>query len=133
VDNHNGWVITNSGVFSTRDSGIKWKYHLIDRRAERQPEILSLFFLDKSNGWAVGIDRQISPQSADFQGLKGIALYTKNGGRSWKKINIDTISSLFTKVYFSDRLHGWLTSRNAVYRTNDGGKTWVNKLTLPER
>lgn len=131
VDKKFGWVIAGGEVFSSKDGGIKWKYHLLDKGVERRPEILSLFFLDKNNGWVVGVDRQNSPPTVEINQLKGITFHTKNGGESWERVSIATETSLLTKIYFADDLNGWLTSRNAVYLTHNSGKTWERKLKFP--
>jgi predicted outer membrane repeat protein len=71
--------------------------------------IISIDFTDKQNGWLLG---------------QGFSLITNNGGQTWVSVpNRWDIS----KIDFVNETVGWGFGENSdVYRTEDGGHTWVN-------
>jgi photosystem II stability/assembly factor-like uncharacterized protein len=93
VDSHHGWIALSKGgstgsnkpypestVLITRDGGKAWKkvFHLTSKRGNRA-WIFDIFFLDESNGWAVGSD--------------GLYLRTTDGGEHWEKKYLPRTSS----------------------------------------
>lgn len=97
---------TRRGIYYTIDGGATWALGY-----NGYGEVRSFAFLDTLHGWAEG------------QGMP--LLYTDNGGRSWRA---DTTGIIGVKVFFTDSRHGWITSREKVLRTVDGGKTWLDDL-----
>ncbi|MEO1518879.1 MAG: YCF48-related protein [Bacteroidota bacterium] len=75
--------------------------------------------------------------------LRGIAygqiskvLWTEDGGNSWEAANIEEVDDNDTQpiinVSFLDEKLGFLSTRDQVFRTIDGGKTWeIFKAYLP--
>jgi len=109
-DNNHGCLGTGSGeIYYTTDGGCHWTLGWQGRSGI----VRSIVFMDTTHIWAEG---------------EGIPLlYSEDGGRSW---TADTTGILGTRVFFSDSLHGWITSRKRMIRTIDSGKTWL--YDLPE-
>jgi photosystem II stability/assembly factor-like uncharacterized protein len=53
----------------------------------------------------------------------GIAI-TNNGGQNWQQINIDT-NELLNSIMFTSESNGWLLGDSSIFKTTDGGITWV--------
>ena len=87
----------------SNDSGKTW------RRIELKDPAVSLFFLDETHGWVVTTKH----------------LYvTEEGGLQWKRVG--KIPDGMERVVFRTALEGWtFGAGKTVYRTADGGKTWV--------
>jgi hypothetical protein len=74
------------------------------------PPLAKIYFVDHDYGWICGA---------------GILLSTKDGGNSWKT---DYFPEFLRYMQFTDRENDWISAIDeaAVYRTTDGGKTWVD-------
>ena len=99
------WPAT--GVFyKTIDGGKNWQR--VDEG--NLPPLDEIFFVDNEYGWICG---------------KNILLSTQDGGTNWIP---DYFPEFLRCIQFTDRKHGWISSidENAVYRTIDGGKNWVD-------
>jgi photosystem II stability/assembly factor-like uncharacterized protein len=117
-----------------------------------------LFFVDESNGWAVGELGKIYHSSDggsswtlqesgtdydlhcvyfanDQQGLAGgsynTILMTKDGGVSWVLVNKnDNQKSICMDMYFVDDGIGWVVDNyGGIMHTQDGGKTWTRQIS----
>ncbi|MEX2602740.1 MAG: YCF48-related protein, partial [Gracilimonas sp.] len=117
-----GWVVGFNGVFNTKDGGENWveKYNLIDN-AENQYEELrfrDVYFRTILNGWIV------ATFYADDSEDNSLLLETKDGGESWN-INSE-YSEEIKAVEFHNENIGWFTTdRDEVYKTSNGGLSWV--------
>lgn len=117
LDKDHGWVSANNVLFITGDGGKSWRRMQV---ADRDVEIKSVYFMDGDRGWVTGWS---APAGAPREAVKGIILHTSNG-RDWKQIQIGENERFFDRIYFADKQHGWLLSRDNVYRTEDGGMSW---------
>jgi len=81
----------------------------------------SAFFLNDGHGWLAGTDYD-----------NGIILATVDFGRHWKKILAASGMGWFHTVYFWDD-HEGCTTADPIHLacTNDGGRTWKHRTTLP--
>lgn len=69
-----------------------------------------LFFVDPSNGWAVGDT--------------GLIVRTSDGGKSWTLQKSEARADLWC-VYFRDSNHGWaIGTSSTILKTDNGGNTW---------
>ncbi len=72
-----------------------------------------LFFLDENEGWATGYQLQ----------------HTTDGGKTW--VEQGPAPGMYINcVDFKDSLNGWTASDNQIYRTRDGGDSWLLQLDL---
>lgn len=89
-------------------------------------EVLDLGFhpaavssVDASHAWVVGDD--------------GAIARTRDGGRSWERVDVPGLTTRIAAVSFYDRAHGIVAdSGNTVAITSNGGNTWVTE-TLQRR
>lgn len=92
-------------ILKTVDSGDTW----IPLTTGTTLDLFGICFIDNNNGFAVG---------------NNVIIKTSDGGSSWNIINT---SDLFTSVYFTSISAGYAgTVYGSVYKTSDGGVTWVN-------
>jgi photosystem II stability/assembly factor-like uncharacterized protein len=106
-------IIGNYGaIYKTRDRGTNWTK--ISSGTTR--DLNAVFFLDGYNGWIVG--------------KSGTILKTENGGESWRIIstNLNTVYD----VYFTTVNIGYLATHNRIYKTTDGGDSWIEKFSTTD-
>ncbi|MEN8194177.1 MAG: YCF48-related protein [Bacteroidota bacterium] len=118
--NTHGWAVGYNGtiIHCEGDNLIKWH----EQESGTDKMLLSVFFIDTKNGWAVGQDETI--------------LRTNNGGKDWT--NLSGIGSQhYFSVYFLDENNGWLAGaagHNGVIKyTQNGGDTWTNSIIPANR
>lgn len=119
-----GWITTLTGkILHTSDGGETWQL----QESGTENALMDVEFLDKSHGWVVGANNTV--------------LKTENGGKEWETFNppaeviedategiIDTEEAILNAIHFLDLINGWAVGEyGMVYRTNDGGITWVKK------
>ena len=111
------------GLFHTTDGGKTWK-NVLPPEISRNLGINSISFIDKKNGWAVGLNfvTNLDNPETDID----VLLKTIDGGKSWRKVetNIKENSSL-TRVKFTDQNNGWITGETTIYHSRDGGISWI--------
>ncbi|MDH4158163.1 MAG: YCF48-related protein, partial [candidate division Zixibacteria bacterium] len=79
-------------------------------------QLRSSHFVNGRTGWVVGID--------------GAALYTSDGGATWRLQNSTTDNTLWDITFVDDKV-GWAVGENAtIIQTRDGGLKWVSPVTL---
>ena len=72
--------------------------------------------------------QQIDSLNIVASGDSGVIVRTFDGGVTWEKQNISTVSRI-SSIHFSDRLAGIAVANTnnlskSIYTTSDGGKTW---------
>jgi len=114
----NGWAIDEeANIWSSTDSGLSWSK--IARLEPEEPLFLQdqITFRDSSHGWV--------------QDLFSV-WRTENGGTDWERIPIPSISKEFkglSQSHFISPDTGWASGvGNKLYKTQDGGKSWVSQL-----
>ena len=80
------------------------------------PRLLGVYALSENNIWVTGVD--------------GTILHTLDGGLNWESIQSGITVGL-GKVQFINPDTGWVASSDYIYRTTDGGTSWVEQLYLP--
>lgn len=94
-------------LYST--DGVNWQ----QAQVPLQTTLTAVYFIDESNGWAVGHDATI--------------LSSNDGGISWKiQQNLPQVEKPLLDVLFIDSNNGIaIGAYGLFYRTTDGGKSWV--------
>ena len=94
-------------LYST--DGVNWQ----QAQVPLQTTLTAVYFIDESNGWAVGHDATI--------------LSSNDGGISWKiQQHLPQVEKPLLDVLFIDSNNGIaIGAYGLFYRTTDGGKSWV--------
>lgn len=109
------WIATNQEKLYLSSDLEKWV--LVSHGKINGVE--ALFFLNSKVGWYVD--------------GKGKVFTTKDGGKAWGNISLIYSGN---PVYFSparfisflDEKNGWMCSSYAVWKTDDGGNTWIESI-----
>lgn len=121
------WAVgLDNTVFQSFDSGRTW---VELSRIYSQAVVLSLQFINKSEGWAAGnlpSGKQKRGEPIDLHGA-GVLFHTEDGGSTWETLSVPTDLN-FTRVAFLDSRSGWLIGHNGVYQTRNRGETWESVL-----
>jgi len=121
VDTLKGWVAAGGGsaldagaILHTADGGDHWTFQILDYNSAFQ----SIAFVDSLTGWTAGY----------YQNQAAI-LSTSDGGKHWQVHK----NGLFWAIAFVDKLNGWGAASGGIYRTTDGGNTWLEQDHLTSR
>ena len=113
ADANNGWAVgSNAGLFRTADGGDSWRQ--MTRGVIRT--LYSIFMIDELRGLAGGAD--------------GTLLRTVDGGLHWDPLDIGA-DILIRSLHFINERHGWLTSSDHIFRSDNGGETWTRIFDIP--
>jgi len=113
VDTLNGWVCGDSGtVLHTSNGGLNW----ILQDSHTNSQIVSITFLNKNSGWAVG---------NKYVYLSPIIYSTTNGGINWNLSYYPDTTAMFNTIYFFDSLNGFIGGYGGlILKTTNGGIKW---------
>jgi len=128
-----GWVGTltaDKRLFETSDGGATWTA-VADLPELAPSAVCGLSVVDESVVYASGTNYPNRPARM---------MRTVDGGVSWQAWDMSEHAALLVDTYFTDADHGWVVGgqatvadptrddvRAVVLRTEDGGRTWVNK------
>jgi photosystem II stability/assembly factor-like uncharacterized protein len=73
-------------------------------------DLNAIFFADSKRGWIAGDD--------------GFVSHTEDGGRTWVRQSVQATDSI-NDIYFRNKDDGYLLAGSRVFRTQDGGKSWL--------
>jgi photosystem II stability/assembly factor-like uncharacterized protein len=113
-----GWAVPNwyedNAVYRTEDGGAKWT-------AQAFPvcpaEVRSFVALSGDIAWAA------------YGGSR--LIYTRDGGASWQYKEVAYDAAL-TTVSFANAYVGYAGGDGVIYKTEDGGSTWLELLGVPD-
>jgi photosystem II stability/assembly factor-like uncharacterized protein len=111
-------------VVFTEDGGRTWTRQ---KEIGATISINKIFFLDEEIGWMAG-----GEDLADSEDEQGVLFKSVDRGQSWHRIVTAPRTDEIKSVYFSSSEKGWVTTDYSVFRTDDGGKTWLTVLAYPE-
>lgn len=72
-------------------------------------DLVTVFFTSSDRGWIAGDD--------------GYLASTRDGGKSWIKVELNTNSTI-NEIYFRNSDNGYIVAGKKMFVTGDGGKTW---------
>ncbi|HEY0380274.1 MAG TPA: hypothetical protein VGC87_25395 [Pyrinomonadaceae bacterium] len=132
LDENRGWMYVDyapqpfpeRAVLFTEDGGKTWQAH---NDFNTQTSIYDIFFLDDKTGWMAGDER-----TSDSGQKAGVLFHTGDGGRTWGALKAAPASDAIRFVRFTSPDEGWLATDYSVYRTHDGGGSWLTVLSYPE-
>ncbi len=145
-DSSNGWVLDKNTplLLMTSDEGMTWTRHGLPALPTfactgkyGEPEtcsdwsLVAASFIDPNHGWT--IIGKYSSQSGSFAVRFE---HTSDGGKSWTAITSDLMNSSAipdlsqASLTFVDQSNGFLWTGTQLFRTTDGGHTW---LPLPNQ
>jgi photosystem II stability/assembly factor-like uncharacterized protein len=115
VDSEYGWAISDKSIIYTIDGGENWT---LSEKTRLPDAYTSICFIDRLTGWIVGWSAALPDEL--------LIINTTDGGSTWEYQNyIGEYSHSNHKVYFIDQYKGWITLRNNIIHTIDGGINWV--------
>ncbi|HMJ08341.1 MAG TPA: YCF48-related protein [Pyrinomonadaceae bacterium] len=102
-----GWAVGSEGkIFFTSDKGDKWN----EQKSGTTTFLNGIDCLSETECWAVG--------------RGGLILHTTDQGGKWVHVN-SKISADLMAVDFATPSVGWVVGKGVIFKTEDGGKTWV--------
>ncbi|MDP9055266.1 MAG: hypothetical protein M3N93_13350 [Acidobacteriota bacterium] len=117
LDDSNGWMVTEKGIWQTVESGHSWT------KMKNAPSgMLRIWFPDKRHGYAAGLEKRV------FE--------TVNGGDTWTLLAIskeaqgDPTHTIFGEIAFSGN-NGMITGWNLPPKT--GGPDWMEPEAAKRR
>lgn len=101
-----GYSLSEYGaLLKTSDGGNTW-FEISDYG------MYKFFFIDSTKGWAL-----TNPLEIDYS----IILGTKDGGQTWSSLQFQ---DYVDDIFFLNENIGWLSSKNRLFKSVDGGLTW---------
>ncbi|MDQ3636004.1 MAG: archaeosortase/exosortase family protein [Acidobacteriota bacterium] len=109
TNNLHGVIVGGGGtILFTEDAGTTWNPAFVSDKDKAK--LNSVFFINKSNGWAVG--------------SKGKIYQTISGGRFWRLQDSKTTKTL-NDIYFSNTAEGWaIGDDGTILHTTTAGNVW---------
>jgi hypothetical protein len=112
LDEANGWMVTTEGIWFTDESGRSWK------KIRKQKNLMSVAFVTPEHGWAVGLAKAI--------------IETKDGGKTWTKVEpatkVETTTEFtaYNLIEFVNKKTGIIIGRSHPPSWNDGMPAWLD-------
>jgi photosystem II stability/assembly factor-like uncharacterized protein len=114
LDEQTGWAAGAQGrILYTNDGGTRWT---VQNSSNEVRTIRVIDFINTTHGWAAG--------------SSGLLLRSTDGGNRWTTL-IAPDTTEIRSLHFVDEAHGWMSSTRAMYRSSDGGSTWMRDTTWP--
>jgi photosystem II stability/assembly factor-like uncharacterized protein len=124
VSARSGWAVGIDQLLATTDGGACWA-----PRGEPAQPLRSVHFASASTGWGVAGGAGVQPWHGWMVPTSGgVITRSDDSGRTWSQLSGPADAQT---ICFSDPRTGWLGTPGAVYRSTDGGQTWVVALRNP--
>ncbi len=124
-----GYLLAGNRVFSSIDGGLNWNEERVlqaETFGKAQPELYSIRFANKKNGWIVGAVNQNDAV------VGSLVLHTNDGGAVWRRVRLETNDELI-HLDFVNENDGWIVGANgAIFSTTDGGENWHKQNSLTQ-
>ncbi|NLP12435.1 T9SS type A sorting domain-containing protein [bacterium] len=107
ADAHTGWTVGDSGrILYSNDGGRSWQKQTSSTGAQ----LRAIHFADAAHGWIAGDE--------------GTVLHSTDQGRSWQ-LHQSLGSQSLNTIFFTGPQWGWIGGTEGLFRTMDGGATWL--------
>ena len=117
VDENKGYTTSSVGHISkTTNGGYNWVSQTVPNW---QKYLTSVYFLNANIGYIVGFDGSSNTS---------IIKKTTNGGTNWID-QTNGSNSILNSVYFVDVYTGWTVGWGRVFKTTNGGSTFINSIS----
>ncbi len=110
INDTTGWAVGDAGVIIKTTNGLNWNYQTNPDTSDRT--LFDVFFLDVSEGWAVGISDWAQVDSEWVCVDSSIILHTTNGGALWTIEASGMTTNLLTAVQFTSSKNGYVLGNN---------------------
>ena len=115
------WDLVGGYLFRSTDQGATW-----ERRNLPAPTAIgNVSLIDGLRGWRLA---GTLGNTCSYE-----LWYTADGAGTWAPIKSTGIpvGACLSSVSFVDAAHGFIAASGTIYRTGDGGRTWVASRSLP--
>jgi photosystem II stability/assembly factor-like uncharacterized protein len=125
LNDRDGWLFGTVGgkhcLWYTSDGAKTWTCRLTDNAQDKT--WMAVHFVDPSHGWIL---------LRVFARKDSAAIYkTSDSGINW---TVEYPTHKFNSIYFTDTSTGVANTNDTIFRTTDGGKTWIAlKVNTPYR
>jgi len=107
ADARTGWAVGDSGlILSSNDGGRSWQ----KQTSPTSSRLQAIHFADPDHGWIAGDD--------------GTVLHSTDAGKSWQSQPALGTGNLYA-IFFAGPQSGWIGGYEGLFRTWDGGATWL--------
>lgn len=115
VNNMTGWAVGSNGIIQkTSNGGISWSPQF----SGTNQELEVVHFIDENTGWITG--GGVSAEAAPI-------LKTTDGGENWESLSYGFDAISIKDIFFIDENVGWAILTDSIYRSTDGGLTWLGE------
>ena len=113
INNTTGWVVGNNGIIlKTSNGGVTWA----TQTSNTDQQLSSIHFIDENTGWITG--GGVTAQAAPM-------LKTTDGGENWDDLAYGFDAYFINDIFFVNENVGWALKSDSIYRSTDGGNTWL--------
>jgi photosystem II stability/assembly factor-like uncharacterized protein len=114
LDGQNGLAVGLEGhIARTKDGGKRWTYDEVQVDYPLVDPLFSVQHFPDGTAWA--------------SGAAGEVVYREAGAEAWSRAKLgQDVLTWLRSINFFDKDHGWMVGGyGLIYRTTDGGKTWL--------
>ena len=119
VNGNDVWLVGSAREGGTAEVGLivgssdGGRYWSVEESASFMRPLNDVFFVNASDGWAVGQDGEI--------------FFTNNGGKGWR-MQLSGVLDQLNSVFFLSPSQGWVVGNSGVIlATTDGGRHWFRE------
>lgn len=117
IDENSAVVVGNNGrILKTTDKGVSWNYKNL--LSINDSGLTAVHFPSENTGYILG--RKSNGQALIYK--------STDSGETWVQLSageIGEVNLYQNSIYFVDEEIGFVTSSNRIYRTENGGVSWV--------
>lgn len=127
VDRRRGWATTKHGqLFTTTDGGLNWRPQTVESPRAPSPAAQTV----KSDGIPFGARARVAfanPQVGWFASATGELFWTRNGGASWRPVQLKEDRVQYNALAARDDKHAMAVGQNGVLLMTVDGDRWERR------